>query len=275
MKTNTDKSVILIENPLTGSTFLGRGFGLTDGQYPKWCKPSDARELVGEDVWRAARKVVAVRLPASRFVSGVSLCLRSTTFELRDAGASEAFVSLVGKLKDIPESWLRGARVLSFLTEHGLDGNAPVWMHPQKEWLSAMFDTVVASHDIAEFITVELKTFVRTGSSANVGSNRASLENRLLPVFQKLYHEDDAMFSRLLVWSRKPGKVRLISGYCETCSSPKDPEAEPINLMTEAAEPTDTSSEVVLPAPDAAPVESGEEGDAAVVRPRRKRARQG
>jgi len=212
---------------------------LTDVQIPKWCKPSEARDIVGEDVWRRAQKIVVVRLPVDRFVTGISLSLSVTLETLREAGASEGFVEFIESIRDV-SSWVRGRLAVKFLSDKNLREHAPLWMHPQKDWLSAKFDTVIATHDIAEYLTTN-KIGVNRPKRLNYGLNKVILEKSEMKKFREIYPDDEATFSSLMVWSPKSKSVRLVTGYCTACT--EKAKGFPIDLTVPDVQPEVAPSE--------------------------------
>jgi hypothetical protein len=208
---------VLIENPLTGNTSTSRALKLSAGQIPKWSTPREARASLGS-LWGSLTKIVLVRDPVSRFCCGVSLCVEAAKALLDEAGASESFANLCASLPDLSPGQ-RSRAVLAFLKSNGFDG-APVWLRPQSEWLTAKFDLVLATHNIAEFFNHD-KSF--TGSVYRVGEiNRGSSLTILAfddqAAFNSVYAADIEFFRKLRVWSPRRDEVRLVSGYCTTCS---------------------------------------------------------
>jgi len=269
MKTNPSRSIILIENPLCGNLSMAKGMGLTVGQM-KWAVPSAVRAEVGADVWKAALKAVMVSVPLDRFYTGVALSVVTTEGRLVDAGANEEFIALVDEIRE-ESAEARASRVLAHLKQNGFEGS-PVWFRPQKEWLASKFDLVIATHLMHEFFNThpDFRVSVKFFPAINRGWKVAKLNKDDLPLFREVYAEDETLFRRLMVYSPRPEKVRLIYGYCATCVAPAKPELAPIDLTSkdeEVSEPIpvvevaeyspESGSEVAEDAPDE---ESGDQG---------------
>lgn len=244
MKVSRDRKTILVENPLTGNTSVSNALNLSDGEkIGKWATPLEIRERVGEKAWRAAQKIVLVRDPIARLISGATLALNLSTEGLQSFGASEEFsndVSALAAKEARPQKLLgRFLEILKGYCEKK-GGDIPVFLLPQSGWLKAKMDLVLATHNIAEFFNQE-------GTRCCLRVNMLH-RNPALPVqvarspdsdaaTLDLYREDVRMFERLLVWSPIKGKVRLVSGYCATCEARKAADSfEPIDLTKEWAD---------------------------------------
>jgi len=268
MKSNA--SCILIENPLTGNGSVANGLGLSAGKFPKWSLPSAVRAVMSKERWRAMEKIVLVRDPLSRFLSGCALtCLAEAEDQLK-FGAANDFIglSMYGHnpnhlLNYSPrprkDNYLAFSTLLEWLDTHGLEG-APVWLQPQARWLSAHFDCVLATPNIVEYFNAVVKRHVARAN--RLASNPANpFQFAIEPVhqemFRRVYAEDIELLDRLAVWSLS-GRIRRVSGYCPSCDSkrragsfiPLDLTQEEyeedgeIRSPQESSEPSVSSSEV-------------------------------
>lgn len=225
MKVSKNGQTILVENPLCGNTSFSKALGLfSDGEIPSHSLPSDARKKVGAK-WAKAHKIILVRDPVSRFLSGLTLALNSSPDQLQECGASEDFVGLMDAIKDMDNaSRVSVSLTLDFLRQ-GNFGGAPTYMLPQRNWLSAKFDLVLATNDIAEYFN----------SKGEVSCNRSNVfyRNPALSIqpyllgdhqvsLKEVYKEDFDLLDKLLVWSPLVGRIRLVSGYCVACERKRE-----------------------------------------------------
>lgn len=231
MKATPEGNIILIENPLTGNCALIDGLSLSAGQN-KWTLPKDARVEVGKEAWTSATKIVLVREPVERLISGVALALRREPECLTNNGASPEFLSLIDAGKPLNDS-ASFTLFLDYLEASGFSG-APTWLQPQSLWLSAKFDFVIATHNIAEFFNATRmgKSIVRKHFLATCSAHPYA--PRITPELRQralaIYAEDADKFNRLLVWSPEAGGVRLISGYCAACQAKRGTDFIPLEL---------------------------------------------
>jgi hypothetical protein len=243
MKISQKGRTLLIENPLCGNGSVAKALGLSAGEIGQWRTPDLARRELGETKWRDAFKIVLVREPVARFLSGAVLALNTAPEVLVGQGAGTAFAEAVGAIAGrdgTPRT--RAGEFLKLVegviaSEGWATTELPIFMRPQSEWLASRFDLVIATHNIAEF-------FNERGGPCCIRSNHFH-RNPTLPIqvtftteqeesIRKLYAEDVDRFSRLLVWSPSPGRVRLVAGYCATCEAKrKDGNFQPIDLTLE------------------------------------------
>lgn len=237
MKLNEDSKCLLIENPLCGNTSFSKGLKLSDHpDLKKWSLPKECRSVLGEETWRSYTKYVLVREPIQRFLSG---CVWSVLVDRdihRSWGADEDYIDFVEDLKskDVLAT-KRTQEFLRYLITKNFDG-VPTWLHPQKLWLSAKFDIVIATHNIAEYFNNNFKN-VSVRRENLLASDPGRDKQFLVPpeishLVRELYPEDFNLFEKLLVWCPSEERVRLITGYCRTCElGIKNNTFTPINLQ--------------------------------------------
>lgn len=257
MKSNA--SVILIENPLTGNGSVANGLRLSAGQFAKWSLPSVVRSGIGAGVWREATKMVLVRDPLSRFISGCALTCRAEAEDQLRFGASSDFIGLSmyahnpnHLLNYTPgprtDNYMAFSTLLEWLDVHGLE-RAPVWLQPQARWLTSYFDCVLATPNIVEYFNAVVKRHVVR--SNRVASDPANPFNFAIApehqeMFRRVYAEDIELLDRLAVWSLS-GKIRRVSGYCPTCDNNRRAGAfTPLDL-TKAADELIADDEIRTP----------------------------
>lgn len=236
----TSDTIVLIENPLTGNDSFAKALKLTpDDAVPKWITPDAARkEWKGWD--DKEQHVVLVRDPQSRFESGVALAFSLLEQSPEDRlDMPEDFVAHLKQFVGVgmtPEQ--RALAVLEYLKG---DGEVPVFLQPQRNWLTSKFDLVLATHHIAEFFNQEGKVCCVRSNRFNTGpgSIRAHAGGeKTRALFAEVFKDDIDFLSRLIVWSPDPEKVRLVSGYCVECANKRkktsDGEVELIDLHDRA-----------------------------------------
>jgi hypothetical protein len=211
MKTNKDRSIILIENPLTGNDSVASALRLTDdGGLTKYVRPQDARAVLPREVWRDAQKIVLVRDPRDRFESGVTLAFLHEGSE----AFTDEFNAMLGSAGTRGNE--RAEAVLRFLKESPY--LAPEFFAPQARWLASKFDVVLSTRDIAEYFNkVVGKCCVKKNALRSNPDLRAFRGQAPLPLLKEVYAEDYDLFARLKVWSPDPLAIRLVEGYCKRC----------------------------------------------------------
>ena len=236
MKLDEKSKTLLIENPFCGNSALTKGLRLEDSGASKWAYPKDARGHLGEDKWRAFTKFVLVREPTLRFLSGATWSTIVDRNIHLEWGATDGYVEFIADLivKDIPN--VERTRVLLEYLISSEFKDIPKWFFPQKLWLSAKFDIVIATHNIAEYFN---NTFtdrsVKRGNliASDPGRDKLFLVTpQISHLVRQLYTDDFDLFEKLLVWCPSKEKVRLITGYCTTCEKGiKDKSFIPVNLQ--------------------------------------------
>ena len=212
MRTNKERSIILIENPLTGNESFAAAMGLTETlQLAKYVRPTDARSVIPRQTWNDAQKVILVRDPRQRLESGI-------TFAFLNAGSSEFSNEfnemLVANRGENPEA--RTTAVLEFL-ETSMD-LAPEFFAPQSRWLTAKFDLVLTTRDIAQYFNAVVgKCCLKRNAIKSNPQFRTFRGSASSPLLKKVYAEDYALFERLRVWSHDPRMIRLVEGNCKRC----------------------------------------------------------
>lgn len=212
MRTNKHRSVILIENPLTGNEAFASGMGLSEtGGMPKYVRPTDARSSISREDWVAAKKVVLVRDPRERFESAMTLAF----LEAESNSFTPEFNAVLEENADTKASQ-RADAVLAFLKDSM--HLAPEFFLPQSKWLTAKFDLVLATRDIAEYFNkVVGRCCRRTNNLRSDPQFKAFRGRGDSPLVKVIYAEDYALFKKLKVWSPDPLSIRLVEGYCKSC----------------------------------------------------------
>jgi hypothetical protein len=212
MRTNKDQSIILIENPLTGNESFASAMGLSETLgMAKYARPTSARSAISREAWVAAKKVVLVRDPRERFESALTLAFLQ-------AGSNSFTPEFNAVLEENLDSKAvdKAEAVLQFLRES--IELAPEFFLPQSRWLTAKFDLVLATRDIAEYFNrVVGKCCLRKNNLRSNPQFKALRGRGDSPLVKVVYAEDYALFQKLKVWSLDPFAVRLVEGYCKRC----------------------------------------------------------
>lgn len=262
MQVSKDSTIVLIENPLTGNDSFARALRLSRvSEDDKWSTPSRVRKVWTR--WDEAKKIVLVRDPKERFESGASLAYLLLTEDLHDeSDAPEFWLHLTESYLFEKTANQRAFDVLSFLSNNPVE-SWPVFLRPQRLWLSAKFDIVLATHNIAEFFNVEGKvSCIRSNQFASKNTpNRVRIgDSKTNALFNEVYRDDIDFLNRVRLWSPNPEKIRLISGYCAECARKQNAKAiEIIDLVgdshtsaneesapVEAVEPESITTEEVV-----------------------------
>jgi hypothetical protein len=212
MRTNKERSIILIENPLTGNESFATAMGLKDTlELAKYVRPTDARSVMPRQTWDSAQKVILVRDPVQRLESAVTLAFLNAG----SADFSEPFNDLLMSSRGgKPEE--RTTAVLEFL-QSSMD-LAPEFFLPQNRWLTAKFDLILATRDIAQYFnTVVGKCCLKKNAIKSNPQYRVFRGSVKSPLLKQVYAEDYALFDRLRVWSPDPRIIRLVEGNCKRC----------------------------------------------------------
>lgn len=247
MQANPSKSVILVENPLTGSAAFGKARGLAPvGGVDRLATPEVIRKK-WPGLWDKAQKIVLVRPPADRFASATTRAMTAPDSEVKNY--PEAFRKLLSSLRATrmtPEE-----RGMEFLKAMVGGMNLPRFFAPQCEWLRSRFSLVLSTADIPAFFNAEGRV---TCTPTNLfaadpekrmwrGTAYGEENGKLLVEF---YAKDFELFDRLMVWGPDPSKVRLVTGYCAACTAKRkaasgsnliDPAREDLTERTKVAEP--------------------------------------
>ena len=215
MKLSKAEKIILIENPLTGNDSFSRAFKLSGNE--KWASPLDIREAEDTSkIWDKFTKVILVRDPVDRFLSGCALLINSEEKELKELGVSEEFLS--DKLPKIKEA-SKEDKAITILEE--IKGEEITFFLPQSNWLKSKFDLVICTRDLAQYFSslgLSVKRSPKFASSngwEKVDFNRN--DGELLKIFSETYKADLELFETMLVWSAKPDKLRFVKGDCLPC----------------------------------------------------------
>jgi hypothetical protein len=230
MRTNEDGSIILIENPRTGSESVSKALGLSPHEsLPRWATPNEARHHFPS--WRDAKKIVLVRDPYARFLSGVQLACLYNEQSLIDM--PPLFAAVLDEVSDRSPA-VRADAILDYMKAGGA---VPTFLQPQKQWLSCKVDVILATSDIAEYFNKEVgKCCLRSNESKAVAGwqgRRAAPSDALL---REVYAEDFALIAKLSVWSPDPKRVRLVAGFCPTCDRQPEKKGELISPASLGAE---------------------------------------
>jgi len=241
MRMDKDGTELLIENPLCGNGSFAKAKRLNLGEQ-KWATPGEARATMLKAEWKNATKHVLVREPLARLVSGATLALNSDAYQLLDHGGSEVFieavVGLVHKGYSPTKTLIEFLKLMTSTISEAGWSSLPRYLHPQKGWLSAKFDVVIATHNIAEYFNTEGET---SCLRSNTLATNPSRRTRVMPspeasaLVDKVYHDDVSLFSRLLVWAPSESRIRLVDGYCATCEAKKNKNFVPVDLTAENA----------------------------------------
>ena len=227
MKQNA--TLLLIENPLTGNGSVAKALKLSGGekafQTSSWVKPGEARELAAG--WEDKTKIVIVRDVVARFQSGAALAINSSRDTLIDHGASTDFAEQAPGVRELPSAKLRFNRFVELVAESvksdGWDA-VPIYLHPQSHWLTAKFDLILATHDIANYFNIEAKVPCTRSNQCFNSPDREAFPYTTAPAasshpgIREIYAEDVATLESLPVWSPVPGQVRFVTGWCPTCN---------------------------------------------------------
>lgn len=235
---------MLIENPLCGNESFSKALTLSDGEIPRHSTPTQVREAIGPDRWEKAHKTILVRNPTSRFLSGAVKALNSSEEALDEAGAQKTFIDAIGRIREAERSERERLVDMLEVINKGTLSIVPVYMKPQKEWLSARFDQVIATHDIAGWFNVRAEggcaksnRFYRSPEIPEQVMISPDAED----LISQVYAEDIAFLKRLLVWSPIEGRIRLVGGYCPSCEKR---EVERMDLIDPTKKETTTTKEV-------------------------------
>jgi len=239
MRLNKEGTELLIENPLCGNGSFAKAKRLNLGEQ-KWATPDEARATMLKEEWKSATKIVLVREPVSRLLSGATLALNSDAYQLLDHGGSEFFIEAVVELchkgYSPAKTLIDFLRLMtSTLAEAGWSA-LPRYLHPQNEWLSAKFDMVLATNNIAEHFNVEGKvSCLRSNTLANnpLMGMKVSPSPEATAIIHEVYADDVKLLSRLLVWAPSESRIRLVDGYCATCEAKKNKKFVPVDLTAE------------------------------------------
>jgi hypothetical protein len=209
MKTNASRSTLLIEVPHSGSSSVATALKLTEEPVGRFALPVDARKNIAEEAWKSAKKIIIVRDVAARFESAAAFAVTNPE-EMGDA--ADFFRSVAA----LPSN-RRGAEILVWLKDLHDDAR-PIIFRQQSLWLTAKFDLVLSTSDIAGYFNAsKLPTVFRSNTfSRNPKFIRVSVPQNGV-FLREAYPDDFDTFARLLVWSPTPDKVRLVTGNCATC----------------------------------------------------------
>jgi hypothetical protein len=212
MRTNKDRSVVLIENPLTGNDAFASALGLTESiGAEKHISPNEARSIYGRDAWSSAQKVILIRDPRERFESAMILAFLNKGSE---QFTDEFNLHLIENESKKPQE--RATELIAFVRDN--IGLVPQFFLPQTHWLTAKFDLILASRDIAEYFNKVIgKCCLKKNSLRSNPQYRSFRGKSDLSLVKEVYAEDYELFSRLKVWSPDPMSVRLVEGYCKRC----------------------------------------------------------
>jgi len=213
MKASGDSKIILVENPFTGNTSVGRGLGLNDVQnVDKWATPDKGREKFGAG-WRDAKKVVLVREVRARFESAAAFALTNP-----DKYTGAFGDVLKAALKDCPSMMGKAEKLLRWLIVTP-DADRPVSFRNQSNWLKGKFDVVLSTHDIAAYFnTNRLRTVLRAPLIASLPSSVKADARPWQNLLNEAYSVDIELFSKLRVWGEDPKTIRLLGGDCAVCT---------------------------------------------------------
>ena len=222
MRINKKTKVLLVNNPLTGNDSFSKALGV---EGDKTFSTPNKERIADKKQWEDYTKYVLFRLPHERFNSGATLFFNSTYDDWKSIGASDKFIEEVTAEGDSCLSLLKAIEKCGF-------DEAPIYLRPQKLWLSAKYDVVVATHNIAEWCNLNGNFTVRS----NIITRRPSFKTYLLrashrhkgdyQLFVKLYKEDLELAEKVEVWTPLEDEVRLVTGYCALCKKKKQ-EAKP------------------------------------------------
>jgi len=227
-----DPSTILVDNPLCGNASFAKASRLPEIPGTKWWTPGQIRDSEFNTAWRNAQRIVLVRDPVERFQSGATLALNCPAI-LEDA--PERFRKLVefilGQYGMTVDQ--HAQEILSYIRD---GGPVPAFLSPQSLWLTARFDAVIATHDVASYFNQEGKVCclrsnqIHTSpSSVGLWPIKATVQS---DTSRKLLHEayrgDYQRLEKLVLWSTTPGVIRFLSGNCATCKQgdPNAPDLE-------------------------------------------------
>lgn len=253
MKSAVGTNQLLVENPLTGNGSFAAALKLSPiPEIPKWATPKEYRksvELLLGVSWDSLDKMILIRDPQSRFLSGAALALSGN--EDSRHGASESMLVDLEHLAGETEAEPR-ERVLALLLVLGQYDYTkwPTYLRPQRLWLSSYVDTAIATTDIAEFFNQDGRVSCLRSNllTQNPAFPKVSLRNpRAVELVHQLYAVDYDIIPKVILWSPSPNKVRTLSGYCRTCPSPLKLSALPELHDSANEEPTEEQPIVATP----------------------------
>jgi hypothetical protein len=188
---------LILSNPRSGVGFLARYLGAQPVEgAARHLTPREIRKT-WKALWDERVKIVTVRDPVERFVSGVRARWRET-------GQGEMPVDNDLALPALAE------------IEQGRDDyDRRLW--PQARWLKSKVDIILPLHSFQPFIAVHGDTGRKALLGNDYPARAIALADETRQRILHAYAEDVAMFAKLPVWPSGEEQIHLMTGRCIAC----------------------------------------------------------